>query len=1728
MTNYQSKSDSKQSAWEPKFKGSCKELEDHFFYYGKKMDQKCLSSSKKFIQYVGEKMGESAKQSILQNVLVIMEVSKPRVFMKKEEFEGIPYSEQMEWHQDNTIYSKQKVLVGSQLLKLYSVLWGLCTLSLQGKIECHEEFGKMNRGDVKDLYRIINLICHSSTTMSNVFMKAMEAHYNFHMIRGDDYCDLSLYLTDFEHRYEVFENAGGNFATEELRDKFMVELKERGDSKVLSILEEWKNPSTTEEHIIKSLVDQGKEVLVNRYKAYVYVKRAGTKYDEFRKGLINKWGDGDDKYPGTLVEAHRRLETYISLLPRADQRTSEEQQRGSNFVQDGEREKSGTSGGDGSPRNRVMKCFRCDREGHVTKECRANTKSDKSPLNSPDVIDGKYKELADAKALRRRNQPGTTDTVEEQHMTDSLVQVSEDPTFQELIEEEEDDAYSYGSNFMQKAKVVDLRGKDHIFNMSKKDHTTKLLEILCDNQSTCDVIVNKALVVNIRQSPVTLVLRTQAGQCRINLIADLPGVGTVWYYPEGVANIISQHRMVVNSGWDVKYSTDKFRLTGKTSDLKYECTTMEGIRVDFAPNEKGLHVFDCSPFIGEGKRGYVFGKDITDNKTMNGLEMCHNMTGVTDEAIDTVENSKKRFSARDQKKALSVRRFQHVAGHPSDGTLIYAAVTNSIKNNPFTKQDVSLTLDMLGKSQYSYQGKRVRRQPLAVTMNLVPVPPTILNYYKDIELSADVMHVNKIPILVGISKGIHYGSVRALQSMTIPVMETDIKAMMNTYSSRGFCIKVLHVDIQFKAIKDRNNLIGVRVNVVSRGEHVPEIERFIRVVKERARCYFAMLPVKKIPNIMVIHMIITVVFYINAFVWRQGVSQFLTPMTIVEGVLLDYNLHFSVIFGEYAQVYEGTYNNMRLRTVGAIALGPSGNLQGGVRFYSLLTGKILHRDKESFDILKMPHDSIKRLEYMSRSSPLGLIFGDRNNVTINDDIEADDNTGVSMDTDINGTHPYDIQVEEQVDEPSAQVPAQMENDAMLRIENADPEVEELPGVLPDVGLTGVAPEDTEDEVTPENAEDEVPIPNDDAANVNIDEEEHNEEGSVAENEPMLTTTRSGRISKAFDPATEYPGTANYTDTSEIQKIDKDEYQHYVEAMKWCDVEQGDIEGMMFAAKHMSIQKGIKDYKEAGKASAMKEILNLTGNNCFGETEYEKLTQEDKDKALPILMFMIMKRNGSLKSRGVANGSVQRLYTNKEDVSSPTPDFYSFKFIAAIIAKECRDAASVDLPGFFLQTDQEERILLKVTGAIALLLVESEPGKWKKHLRQENGKYVIYVLCKKAIYGTMNAALLAYKKLAKLFSEWGFKMNPYDPCVWNMTVDGKQFTIIFHIDDLMLSHLHANIVTMYINKLQEAYGKREDLTVTRGKVHEYLGMTVDFRVKYEVKFSQYDGIKKLLKSLPDSMNGMKNTAAPAYLFNTKDDSCLLENARKVEYHTITAKTLWFSQRSRPDLQLATGFHCTRIREPTEHDWKKLSHEMQYLRKTRFIPLIIGIGDDGNTVIHIDGAHAVHNDCKGHSGLYLTMGKGAMINVSKKLGLLTNSSTESEIVSTGERLPKTTWFRYFRIEQGEPIKEDILLQDNQSAIRLQKHHPFSVGKGSKHIHIRYFFAVDKISKKEVRIVYCPTEDMVADYSTKPLQGLKFIEFRNIIQGIIEEDFATYQKQYIATLRQYDLFEDGDDIF
>ena len=125
-----------------------------------------------------------------------------------------------------------------------------------------------------------------------------------------------------------------------------------------------------------------------------------------------------------------------------------------------------------------------------------------------------------------------------------------------------------------------------------------------------------------------------------------------------------------------------------------------------------------------------------------------------------------------------------------------------------------------------------------------------------------------------------------------------------------------------------------------------------------------------------------------------------------------------------------------------------------------------------------------------------------------------------------------------------------------------------------------------------------------------------------------------------------------------------------------------ILGIFFKTDQHSIQKGIKKFCEKGKTLPMKEIRNLAvKNDCFGGVGYNKLSQEMKHKALPLLMLMILKRNGEIKSRGCANGSYQTVCTENNERASPIPDFYSVKHACGVVAKERRCTATIGLRVF---------------------------------------------------------------------------------------------------------------------------------------------------------------------------------------------------------------------------------------------------------------------------------------------------------------------------------------------------------------------------------------------------------------------------------------------------------------
>jgi hypothetical protein len=216
-----------------------------------------------------------------------------------------------------------------------------------------------------------------------------------------------------------------------------------------------------------------------------------------------------------------------------------------------------------------------------------------------------------------------------------------------------------------------------------------------------------------------------------------------------------------------------------------------------------------------------------------------------------------------------------------------------------------------------------------------------------------------------------------------------------------------------------------------------------------------------------------------------------------------------------------------------------------------------------------------------------------------------------------------------------------------------------------------------------------------------------------------------------------------------------------------------------------------------------------------------------------LMFLTEKKDGKVKGRMFYNDKPTREWLSKEDSSSPTASLEGILLTAVIDAKEGRDVMTADVPNAFIQTtmpktkDGETRVIMKITGVLVDLLVEMAPTTYKEFVVFENGKKVLYVEVLKALYGMLVAALLWYKQFRGDLEKIGFKFNPYDPCVANMTVNGKQHTVRFHVDDLMSSHVDKKVNDDFEKWLNKTYGGYGKIKSVRGKVHDYLGMNFDF-------------------------------------------------------------------------------------------------------------------------------------------------------------------------------------------------------------------------------------------------------------------------------------------------------------
>ena len=713
------------------------------------------------------------------------------------------------------------------------------------------------------------------------------------------------------------------------------------------------------------------------------------------------------------------------------------------------------------------------------------------------------------------------------------------------------------------------------------------------------------------------------------MIGDFPNLGAVWFNEASIANILSLAD--VRKVCRVTMDTDE-----ETAMLVHRT---DGSIMRFQEHSSGLYVFDAS----SGKEA---SKDAINTYSM----------------LQTVAEQKRLFSRREVDAADVARALYRKIGRPGREEFEQILRRNLIRNCPVTPDDAKRALVIYRPDVATLKGKTTRQAAAArvPTFTAVPLPPPIAEHHRNITLCVDFLFVQGIGFFHTISRGIGFRTVSAVPNRSKATILRETRACLNLYEARGLSVRDIHADNEFECI--REDIRPVELDVVPADSHVGEIERSNRTMKEHLRTTVHGLPYKRLPRRMIVALMSDAARCLNQFPWANGISDTLSPATIVTGrPSPDYHA-MRIEFGAYAQVFEDNdpTNTPRGRTLGAIALNPTGNVNGDYYFLSLATGDRISRHQ--WTELPIPPSAIARVEQLAldEGQPLiqeqGLVVEWRPDHAIDED-EYDRDFYPADDTDDDATVFADldpIDAEEladlNLDAPDliptvpALPPAADQGALLDDLDDVVPDVEqheEDPDTNEEVGATtetneevgatiGAATETTEEPGA--SQESGVPL----EATHQVNEGRYNLRQRLPPTNTLARAMDNPHSSKSYFPPTTLLQQHECTDEAQTMTLD--------EQKKFA---------FGFIMTQMTAKAGIKKHGAAAEEALLQEFMQLEDLTVYEPVHPSSLTAKQRKETLRAINLIKEKRDGRLKGRTVADGSVQRGLYDKSETTSPT-------------------------------------------------------------------------------------------------------------------------------------------------------------------------------------------------------------------------------------------------------------------------------------------------------------------------------------------------------------------------------------------------------------------------------------------------------------------------------------------
>ena len=759
---------------------------------------------------------------------------------------------------------------------------------------------------------------------------------------------------------------------------------------------------------------------------------------------------------------------------------------------------------------------------------------------------------------------------------------------------------------------------------------------------------------------------------------------------------------------------------------------------------------------------------------------------------------------------------------------------NYFRDSPVTTDDIKRAIFIYGKETALQQGKTVRQRSIPITVtHPVPLPRTIKDFHSAVPISIDIMLIQSIPMLTSIS-GTSY------QFRTVePIFKTRpsksdllqcVKNVLQTYANRGIKVTQINGDNEFECLRGETG--DSTLNIVAAEEHVGDIERSIRTIKEGTRTAIHALPFSHYTRTMVSGLTIKVVQGLNELPSDSGVSDELSPQTLVMGSPSpSYSELTELNYGDYVQTAMGqTGSTTESRTVGAIALFPSRNSSKSWYFMSLSTGYIIHR--YSWEKLPATDDVIRRVKELAEKQKQPRVSSNfkyewtkgreilelpgeqiheedqETNSIENEEIEATSLPHIDRDGTITAAIDSIRRSEQEDERPTnhGEQDAITDDSTQEEIEeetnqNHDVEQPPEPPSINEINQVNIPITSTEQQdIIVEEQED-----GDDEPTPTHDTDDGLRSGQSVNNTTIESDSDRPRRSR---PDIDYRAWHNHGRKQMMQRKSKNTEDQAASttqesskrSSKVKDMYRGVLKIVMAQIKamsdheNMSIKQGIKRYGNFAVESVLAEYGQMKDKSVFKPRYANKLTQEEKRNSLNLITFMKKKRSGKLKTRACADGRKQRLYINKEDTSSPAIQLESLLLTLMVDAKEQRDVATADISGAYLLADMKDFVLIRLEGESAEIMCKVDPSYKKYRSYNKKGKPILYLQLVKALYGCLQSALRWYETFVCKLEAMGFKINPYDPCVANAEIEGSQCTICWYVDDTKISHVNSEVVS----------------------------------------------------------------------------------------------------------------------------------------------------------------------------------------------------------------------------------------------------------------------------------------------------------------------------------------------